>query len=347
MMCTAPECCPAPAPFVPPGAYRGRRVGRAAPTDQQVGHAPSRRPFVPSPWPASLAAGASAAAEAQRPAPYQPGLLRVCNDPDNMPLSNQKEEGFEQKIAELIAKDWNSKLEYAWWPVRRGYFRDPQRAVLRSSPSRRRRGLDMAGTTKPYYRSGYVFLTRKDSKLARHQVPGRSPAQEAADRRQRCSTRTSRQPPTMALSRYGVVGNLSRLSRVVQRRGPARRHRERRGERQRGRGDRVGAARRLLRQAVQGAAQDHAAGRAGLARPTSPSASTSRWPCGAATRSCGTAWSGPEGEGPEIQAILKEYGIPMFPVTAAGGDDDDDDDGPPKPAAAPAPADTSRTARKD
>jgi ABC-type amino acid transport substrate-binding protein len=49
---------------------------------------------------------------------------------------------------------------------------------------------------------------------------------------------------------------------------------------------------------------------------------------------------------PEIQAILKEYGIPMFPVTAAGGDDDDDDDGPPKPAAAPAPADTSRTARK-
>jgi mxaJ protein len=50
---------------------------------------------------------------------------------------------------------------------------------------------------------------------------------------------------------------------------------------------------------------------------------------------------------PQIQAILKEYGIPMFPVTAAGGDDDDDDDGPPKPAAAPAPADTSRTARKD
>jgi hypothetical protein len=50
-------------------------------------------------------------------------------------------------------------------------------------------------------------------------------------------------------------------------------------------------------------------------------------------------------KGPEIQAILKQYGIPMFPVTAEGGDDDDDD-GPPKPAATPAPADTSRTARK-
>ena len=47
---------------------------------------------------------------------------------------------------------------------------------------------------------------------------------------------------------------------------------------------------------------------------------------------------------PEIQAILKEYGIPMFPVAATG--DGDDDDGPPKPAATPTPADTSRTARK-
>ena len=43
-----------------------------------------------------------------------PGLLRVCADPDNMPLSNQKGEGFEQKIAELIGKEWNTKVEYAW-----------------------------------------------------------------------------------------------------------------------------------------------------------------------------------------------------------------------------------------
>ena len=57
-----------------------------------------------------LASGVSAAAEAQRPGPAQPGLLRVCNDPDNMPFSNQKEEGFENKIAQLIAKDWKANV---------------------------------------------------------------------------------------------------------------------------------------------------------------------------------------------------------------------------------------------
>src|SRR5688572_25390327 len=57
-----------------------------------------------------------------RPNVAKPGVIRVCADPDNMPLSNQKGEGFEQKIAEVIAKEWNAKIEYAWWPVRRGFF---------------------------------------------------------------------------------------------------------------------------------------------------------------------------------------------------------------------------------
>src|SRR6188472_73227 len=59
---------------------------------------------------------------AQRPSLPEPGVLRVCADPDNMPLSNEKGEGFENKIAELIAKEWKSELRYAWWPVRRGFF---------------------------------------------------------------------------------------------------------------------------------------------------------------------------------------------------------------------------------
>ena len=239
---------------------------------------------------ASLTAGASVTAEAQRPAPYQPGLLRVCNDPDNMPFSNQKGEGFENKLAELIAKDWKAKLEYVWYPTRRGYFRILNGRycdLIIQAPG----GLDMAGTTTPYYRSGYVFLTRQDSKLADIKSLA-DPRLKKARIGVTLLPSDEQLPPTMALSHYGVVGNLHGYHRVVQRRGPPRRHRERRGERQRGRGDRVGATRRLLRQAVQGAAQDHAAGRAGLARATSPSATTSRWPCGAATRSCGTAWSG-------------------------------------------------------
>ena len=88
----------------------------------------------------------AAPAVAQHPGPPQTGLLRVCTDPDNMPFSNQKGEGFENKLAELIASEWNSKLQYVWYPVRRGYFRILNGMycdLIIQAPG----GLDMAGTT--------------------------------------------------------------------------------------------------------------------------------------------------------------------------------------------------------
>jgi mxaJ protein len=149
----------------------------------------------------------SLSAQTLRPNIEKPGVLRVCADPDNMPLSNQKGEGFEQKIAELIAKDWNSKVEYAWWPVRRGFFARALNGrycdVAIEAPS----GLDIAGVTKPYFRSGYVFVTRKDSGLE---------IKSLADPRLKklkigvnlLNSDAENTPPAMALSRYGVVGNL-------------------------------------------------------------------------------------------------------------------------------------------
>ena len=142
-----------------------------------------------------------------RPNVEKPGIIRVCADPDNMPLSNQKGEGFEQKIAEVIAKDWNSKIEYAWWPVRRGFFARALNGrycdVAIQAPS----GLDIAAVTKPYFRSGYVFVTRKDSGLD---------IKSLADPRLKklkigvnlLNSDAENTPPAMALSRYGVVGNL-------------------------------------------------------------------------------------------------------------------------------------------
>ena len=112
-----------------------------------------------------------------------PGILRICADPDNMPLSSQKAVGYEQKIAEMIAKEWKTKLEYAWWPVRRGYFSRALNGRYCDVAIEAPAGLDMAGVTKPYFRSGYVFLTRKDSGLD-ITVARRSPTQEAPDRRQ-------------------------------------------------------------------------------------------------------------------------------------------------------------------
>jgi quinoprotein dehydrogenase-associated probable ABC transporter substrate-binding protein len=147
------------------------------------------------------------AAAQMRPRIATPGVLRVCADPDNMPLSNQKGEGFEQKIAELVAKEWNSKLEYAWWPVRRGFFARALNGrycdVAIQAPSL----FDMAGVTKPYFRSGYVFVTRKDSGLD---------IKSLSDPRLKklkigvnlLNSDAENTPPAMALSRYGVVGNL-------------------------------------------------------------------------------------------------------------------------------------------
>src|SRR5690606_16668188 len=53
--------------------------------------------------------------------------LRVCADPNNLPYSNERQEGFENKIAELIARELGATLSYTWWPQRRGFVRNTLR----------------------------------------------------------------------------------------------------------------------------------------------------------------------------------------------------------------------------
>ena len=50
-------------------------------------------------------------------------VLHVVADPNNLPFSNDKLEGFENRLAELIARDMGAKVEYAWRAQRRGFFR--------------------------------------------------------------------------------------------------------------------------------------------------------------------------------------------------------------------------------
>lgn len=99
-------------------------------------------------------------------------VLRVCADPNNMPLSNQKQEGYENKIAELLAKELGWKLEYAWFPQRLGFIRNTLRGKLPNSdkykcdlvigwPS----GAEMASTTKPYLRSTFAMVYVKGKGL--------------------------------------------------------------------------------------------------------------------------------------------------------------------------------------
>jgi quinoprotein dehydrogenase-associated probable ABC transporter substrate-binding protein len=152
-----------------------------------------------------LMAGA-ATASAQRPAPMQAGILRVCADPDNMPFSDSTGAGLENKVAELMAKTWNSKLEYVWWAAPRGMMRmlngfycdvTIQMPVLS----------DMAGVTRPYFRTSYVMVQRKD---APHQVTG---LDDPALKKMKIGVHLfaadgENTPPAMALSSHGVVGNL-------------------------------------------------------------------------------------------------------------------------------------------
>src|SRR5690348_15012496 len=56
--------------------------------------------------------------------------LRVCADPNNLPFSNQQGEGFENRIAELLARDLGAKLDYTWWAQRRGFIRNTLGAHL-------------------------------------------------------------------------------------------------------------------------------------------------------------------------------------------------------------------------
>ena len=94
----------------------------------------------------------------------KPDTLRVCADPNNMPFSNQAEEGFENKLAGMVAKQFGKAVSYTWWAQRRGFIRQTLKAgacdLVMGIPA----GYDLVETTRPYYRSTYVFV----SQAARH-----------------------------------------------------------------------------------------------------------------------------------------------------------------------------------
>jgi mxaJ protein len=92
-------------------------------------------------------------------------LLRVCADPNNLPFSNDRREGFENRITEILASELHRTIEYTWAPEWRGFIRKTLGAgrcdVVMGIPAESERVL----TTRPYYTSTYVFLSRRDRDL--------------------------------------------------------------------------------------------------------------------------------------------------------------------------------------
>jgi mxaJ protein len=103
-----------------------------------------------------------AASSAQGAEPTSAAFLRVCADPDNMPFSDAKGEGFENKLAELIAGKLDARLEYSWFPEATGYVpnttgRDACDLVMGYA-----QGTGLIEDTNPYYYTSYVLIYRAD-----------------------------------------------------------------------------------------------------------------------------------------------------------------------------------------
>ena len=139
--------------------------------------------------------------------PPSQAALRVCADPNNLPFTNSKEEGFENKIASLIASEMHIPVEYTWWAQRRGFFRNTLRSgmcdVVLGVPN----GSERAETSKPYYRSSYVFVTRKDRNLDIQSFDDPR-LRELKIGVQMIGDDGRNPPPVHALSNRGIINNL-------------------------------------------------------------------------------------------------------------------------------------------
>jgi mxaJ protein len=90
--------------------------------------------------------------------------LRVCADQNNLPFSKSDGSGFENHIASIIANELGANVQYTWHAQRRGFIRTTLNAglcdVIMGVPS----ALHMLKTTRPYYRSSYVFVRQADAR---------------------------------------------------------------------------------------------------------------------------------------------------------------------------------------
>ncbi len=156
---------------------------------------------------AALLVGLPSVGAAQRPAPMEAGVLRVCADPNNLPVSDSTRRGFENKIAQLLADTWHSELRYVWWPARFGYFNRGLNGLYCDVEISAPEGVDIVATTRPYYRSAYVIVYRKDSGL------NITSLNDSVLKRLKIGVNMvgsdgDAGPPAAALKGHGVVGNL-------------------------------------------------------------------------------------------------------------------------------------------
>jgi mxaJ protein len=162
---------------------------------------------------AAALAGFALTAQAQEGASAERKVLRVCADPNNLPFSHRNQEGFENKIAELFARDLGWGLDYTWFPQRIGFVRNTLRArdpasgnykcdLIMGVPV----GFELASTTKPYYRSTYALVYAKGRGLDGVKTPDDLPRLEGARLKALKLGVFAQTPPVDWLLRHGLIG---------------------------------------------------------------------------------------------------------------------------------------------
>jgi mxaJ protein len=133
--------------------------------------------------------------------------LTACADPNNLPFSNRAGQGFENRLASMIASDLHAKLDYVWWAQRRGYVRNTLNEAKCDFWPGIASNVEMVATTRPYYRSTYMFVSRHDANLK-----GLTLDDPRLKRLkigvQMVGNDASNTPPAHALAERGVIGNV-------------------------------------------------------------------------------------------------------------------------------------------
>ena len=133
--------------------------------------------------------------------------LVACADPNNLPFSNRTGQGFENKLARMIASDLHARLSYVWWAQRRGYVRNTLNERKCDFWPGIASNVEMVATSRPYYRSTYMFVSRASAGLAGLTLDDprlkrlRIGVQMVGDD-------SSNTPPAHALARRGMITNV-------------------------------------------------------------------------------------------------------------------------------------------
>jgi len=149
-----------------------------------------------------LAATAMLCAAQSAPLAAAP-VLRVCADPDNLPFSNDKGEGFENKLAVLLAERLGQELEYAWTSESSGYVADTAGEEACDLVMGYAQGTGLIEDTNPYYYTSYVLITREDDP----DLKGVETLSDPQLRGKRIGL-FAQTPPASILAMHGLVSNV-------------------------------------------------------------------------------------------------------------------------------------------